>query len=62
VAKVALVIEVMFETKDKPAATAALARIPGELKFAIEESASGHALTGVVPGSTRIQIVKQAIQ
>ena len=54
-------INVEYETRDEATANATVLRIPGDLKFQIEEGKLGHYMTGVVPGSVRIEIAKKSI-
>lgn len=59
--KVTMVIDVEYETRDSATANASVARITGDLRHQIEEGKMGHAMTGVVPGSVRVEIVKKSI-
>lgn len=60
--KVTATIEVEFETKSETQAVSALVRIPGELAVAIEfGSMRSSAMTGVVQGSVKVQVVKKTI-
>lgn len=60
--RVTATIEVEFETKSEAQAGPALVRIPGELAVAIEfGSMRSSAMTGVVQGSVKVQVVKKAI-
>ena len=60
--KVTATIEVEFETKSEAQAVPALVRIPGELAVAIEfGSMRSSAMTGVVQGSVKVQVVKKTI-
>ena len=60
-AKVTVVINVEYKTRDEATANVTLARIPAELQHQIQEGKTGHAMTGVVPGSVRVEILSKYI-
>lgn len=60
-ATVTVVINVEYKTSDEATANATLARLARELKHQIQEGKTGHALTGVVPGSVRVEILSKYI-
>ena len=55
-AKLTATIEVEFETTGEPQARAAVNRIQGDLSHSIEHGQMGSSMTGVVPGTARVNI------
>ena len=54
--RVKLVLHVEFEAQSEAQARAVVTRLRGDLTQSIQHGASGKELTGVVPGSIKVEI------
>jgi len=59
--RVKVLVAAEVDVRDEPVANAVLLHIPGEIAITIQESKSGHEVTGVIPGSVRVDITEKTV-
>jgi hypothetical protein len=55
--KVAVTVEIEFETNNEGAARAAVIRIPGDITHSLQHGITG--MTGVKPGSVKVNMTRK---